>query len=273
MLVSLKNMSGNQIGEVDLDDSIFAAPVNNALMHQALVRQLANARLGTHKTKGRSEVSGGGRKPWRQKGTGRARQGSTRSPNWVGGGIVFGPRPRKYTKSMPRKMRRSALRSALSVKADAGQIFVVDQLTMDTPKTKAMIGSLNSLGLGDGSVLMVVADKDPAVQRSANNLPNVKTLLVGYLNVRDLLGYDSILFSVEALESVELWLAEDTEDAATDSHGASQPALSDPGETAAVIEETNGSNAVDTEAYSVDADGTEDGADSVSADVEESDEE
>ena len=206
MLVTVKDMTGKQVGEVQLDESIFAVPVNKSLMHQALVRQLANARLGTHKTKGRSEVRGGGRKPWRQKGTGRARQGSTRAPNWVGGGTVFGPQPRKYTKSMPRKMRRSALRSALTVKADADQIIVVDRLAMDAPKTKAMLSSLDSLGVADSTVLLVLADKNENIQRSANNLPNVKTLNAAYLNIHDLLGYDTLLFSSDALAYVEAWL-------------------------------------------------------------------
>jgi large subunit ribosomal protein L4 len=124
MLVPVKNMNGQQVGEVELSDAVFAAPINTTVMHQALMRQLSNARLGTHDTKERGEVSGGGKKPWRQKGTGRARQGSTRAPNWVGGGVIFGPTPRKYTKSMPKKMQRSALRSALSVKLASDQVIV-----------------------------------------------------------------------------------------------------------------------------------------------------
>ncbi len=124
MLVPVKNMNGQQVGEVELSDAVFAAPINTTVMHQALMRQLSNARLGTHDTKERGEVSGGGKKPWRQKGTGRARQGSTRAPNWVGGGIVFGPTPRKYTKAMPKKMQRLALRSALSVKLANDQMIV-----------------------------------------------------------------------------------------------------------------------------------------------------
>lgn len=214
MLVSIKNMTGQQVGEIELNDSIFAAPVNQSLMHQALLRQLSNARLGTHKTKGRSEVRGGGRKPWRQKGTGRARQGSIRAPQWVGGGTVFGPQPRKYTKAMPKKMRRAALRSALSVKAGAGQIVVVDELAMDAPKTKAMIQTLEALGVDSQSVLMVMAESNDSVQRSARNLKNdkrhkVKTLLAGYLNIRDLLGFDTILLSKDAVDHIDQWLAAD----------------------------------------------------------------
>lgn len=207
MLVSMKNMAGNQVGEIELSDAIFAASVNKPLMHQALVRQLANARLGTHKTKGRSEVRGGGRKPWRQKGTGRARQGSTRSPNWVGGGTVFGPTPRKYTKDMPRKMRRAAIRSALSVKAAADQIIVVDSFVMDAPKTKDMIQTLENLGLSTQSALIVLAEKNETVQRSANNLSSAKTILANYLNIRDLLGFDTILIAKDAVEHIESWLS------------------------------------------------------------------
>ena len=138
MQVPLMNIAGEAIGQVDLDDSIFAAPINQPLMHQALVRQLANARLGTHKTKGRSEVAGGGRKPWRQKGTGRARQGSTRAAQWRGGGIIFGPTPRSYDQQMPRKMRRAAVRSALTTKAADDRIVVLDDLSMTEPRTREM---------------------------------------------------------------------------------------------------------------------------------------
>lgn len=221
MLVTVKDMSGNQVGEANLDSSVFSAPINNALMHQALVRQLSNARLGTHKTKGRSEVRGGGRKPWKQKGTGRARHGSTRSPIWVGGGTVFGPQPRKYIKSMPRKMRRSALRSALSVKAGAEQIVVVDKLVMDAPKTKTVLGSLASLGVANSSVLMVIAGKSEALQRSVNNLPQVKTLNAAYLNIHDLLGHDTVVLSSDALAFIETWLSEDRAD--DDSAGDATP--------------------------------------------------
>lgn len=218
MFVEMKNMAGNQIGEIELSDGVFAAPINNALMHQALVRQLANARLGTHKTKGRSEVRGGGRKPWRQKGTGRARQGSRRSPNFVGGGTVFGPQPRKYTKQMPRKMRRAALRSALSVKASSEQLLVLDELSMEVPKTKAMIEILHVLDLSEQTVLIVLPEKNSNVQRSASNLLGVKTLQAGYLNIRDLLGYDTILLSKDSVAYIEAWL--DVADAQPSSEAA-----------------------------------------------------
>jgi large subunit ribosomal protein L4 len=206
MQVPVKNMAGDQVGEIELQDAVFAAPVNKGLMHQALVRQLANARLGTHKTKTRSEVAGGGRKPWRQKGTGRARQGSIRAPHWVGGGVVFGPRPRSYAKQMPKKMRQAALRSALSAKASADQLVVVDELVMDAPKTKAMIETLNNLDLNGQSVLLVLAEPNMAVERSARNLPNVKTLRSNYLNIRDLLGYDVLVLSKDAVDQIHQWL-------------------------------------------------------------------
>lgn len=206
MLLPLKNIAGEQVGEIELSDAVFGAPVSKPLMHQALLRQLSNARLGTHKTKTRGEVAGGGRKPFRQKGTGRARQGSIRASQWVGGGTVFGPRPRKYIKQLPKKMNAAALRSALSVKAAAEQIVVVDALPFEAPKTKAMVQTLHALGVTSDSVLMVIAEKSMAVSRSANNLPNVKTILSGYLNIRDLLGYDKVLLSKDALEHLELWL-------------------------------------------------------------------
>ena len=206
MKLPIKDMTGNQTGEMEVSDVVFGAPVNNALMHQALLRQLSNARLGTHKTKTRGQVRGGGRKPWRQKGTGRARQGSIRSPQWIGGGTVFGPSPRKYTKAMPTKMYRAALRSALSVKAGAEQIVVLDELSMPEAKTKLAVAMLSALALGDQRVLLVVAEKDANVGRSFNNLPLVKQVLSGYLNVRDLLGYDVVLMAKDAVVRVESWL-------------------------------------------------------------------
>lgn len=228
MLVTVKNMAGEQVGELELDDTVFAAPVNRTLMHQALVRQLANARLGTHKTKTRGEVAGGGRKPWRQKGTGRARQGSTRAPQWVGGGTVFGPQPRKYTQRLPKKMQRAALRSALSVKAAADQVVVVDSLAMDKPRTKTMVSVLQALGVAEQRALLVMASKDEAVQRSANNLPRVKTIQSGYINIRDLLGHDVLVFTQDAVTQIEDWLAVAsggfTEEAAPLAHGEAETA-------------------------------------------------
>lgn len=206
MLLPLMDMSGKKTGEIEVSDWVFNAPVRADLMHQALMRQLANARAGTHKTKTRSEVAGGGRKPWRQKGTGRARHGSIRSPQWKGGGTVFGPRPRSYAKAMPKKMRHAALRSALSSKAQAGQIFVIDQLALEQPKTKRAVQLLSDLGFEEQSVLVVLADRDMAVERSFSNLPQAKTLVGGFLNVRDLLGYDTVVFAKEAIAPVESWL-------------------------------------------------------------------
>ena len=202
MQVSLMNMAGEPVGQVDLDDSIFAAPINQPLMHQALVRQLANARLGTHKTKGRSEVAGGGRKPWRQKGTGRARQGSTRAAQWRGGGIIFGPTPRSYDQQMPRKMRRAAVRSALTTKAADDRIVVLDDLHMAEPRTREMAEALKRLQV-DSTALILTAAEDPTVARSANNLPYVKLLRAHYLNVRDLLTYDYLVIPQDALTVIE----------------------------------------------------------------------
>jgi len=206
MQLPVKNMAGQQVGAIELSDAVFAAPVNSSLMHQALVRQLANARQGTHKTKERGEVEGGGKKPWRQKGTGRARQGSTRAPNFIGGGTIFGPRPRKYTQALPKKMQRAALRSALSVKADAGQIVILDSVSTDQYKTKVMSGMLKALGLSDQRVLMVLNEKNTQVWRSVANLPKLTTLLSGYVNVRDLLGHDVVVLSNDAAKHIELWL-------------------------------------------------------------------
>jgi large subunit ribosomal protein L4 len=205
MLLPVYNMVGEKVGETELADEIFAVPINEAVMHQALVRQLANARLGTHKTKRRGEVSGGGRKPWRQKGTGRARQGSIRAPQWRKGGTVFGPQPRSYRQKMPRKMRRLAVRSALSVKAAAEQIILLDTLRMEESRTKRMLALLDSLGIQD-SALILLSRKDEAVERSARNVPEVKTLRANYLNIRDILGYDHLVLPLEALEVVEaIW--------------------------------------------------------------------
>jgi large subunit ribosomal protein L4 len=201
MVVDVFNMDGQKVTTVELSPAIFEAPVYVDLMHQAYVRQMANARLGTHDTKTRNEVSGGGRKPWRQKGTGRARQGSTRSPIWVGGGKVHTPHPRSYEQSMPKKMRRAAVRSALSVKASEANIVVVDQLALPEPKTRLMAKALNAL-VGDGSALILIPDKEAyeVVIRSANNIPDAKVLLANYVNIRDLLQYDKVVVPIAALD-------------------------------------------------------------------------
>ena len=208
MEVDVLNMEGKKVSTVELPARIFEAPINVDLMHQAYVRQMANARLGTHKTKTRSEVSGGGRKPWRQKGTGRARQGSTRAPQWVGGGRVHTPRPRDYTLQMPRKMRRAALRSALSVKAAENEILVVEDFSLPEPKTRLMAKALSNL-IGDASVLILIPAKNGSfdiVTRSANNLPGAKLLLASYLNIRDLLSHDKIILPLEALDVIKSYL-------------------------------------------------------------------
>jgi large subunit ribosomal protein L4 len=202
MQVSVRNMAGETVGEADLRDDIFGLEPHTAVMHQAFVRQAANARLGTADTKTRTEVSGGGRKPWRQKGTGRARQGSTRAPQWKGGGVVFGPHPRSYRKRMPRKMRRLALRSALSVRAAAERVVLLDELAMDVPQTKAMLGVLDSLGI-TSSALILMPKGDRSVEKSASNISDVKTLRASCLNVRDILYYSTLVLTLESLAVVE----------------------------------------------------------------------
>ncbi len=214
MRVPLKDMSGKQVGELELSDAVFAGPVNATVMHQALVRQMSNARQGTHDTKSRGEVRGGGKKPWRQKGTGRARQGSTRAPNFVGGGTVFGPTPRKYVKALPKKMQRLALRSALSSKAAAGSLVVVDKVAIEAPKTKTVVNMLSALGLKDQTVLFVTAEKTLPVWKSVNNIAEVKLLLSGYINVRDLLSHETVLLTQDAVAYIETWLGADVADVA-----------------------------------------------------------
>jgi len=199
---ALFSMSGEQVGTVELDDTIFGIEPNLAVMHQALRRQLSNARLGTHATKTRKDVRGGGRKMWRQKGTGRSRQGSRRAPHWKGGGTVFGPHPRKYTKAMPRKMRRLAVRSALSVKRGEDRIILLDRLELEEIRTKAMLEVLSRLNLAGQKILVVLPDSDPIVQTSARNLAGVKTLLAPNLNVADLLDYDHLLMPVASLDVI-----------------------------------------------------------------------
>ncbi len=210
MEVDVLNMQGEKVRTVELPAAIFEAPVNVDVMHQAYVRQMANKRLGTHKTKSRGEVSGGGRKPWRQKGTGRARQGSIRAAQWVGGGKVHTPRPRDYSKRMPKKMRRVALRSALSVKAAEQGLVVVEDLAVEEPKTRVMAQALRQL-VGDESALVLIPEKNAQyddVARSTRNLPNAKILLATYLNVRDLLGYDKVVMPLAALDVITGYLGQ-----------------------------------------------------------------
>jgi large subunit ribosomal protein L4 len=201
MRVPVYNMAGEEVSNIELPASIFEAKINRDLMHQALVRQMANARRGTHKAKGRSEVNRTTAKAYRQKGTGRARHGSRRAPIFVGGGVAHGPRPRSYAKDMPRKMRRAALRSALSVKAGNGDIVVLDEIQMSLPKTREMVALVNRLVDGQ-STLLLLANRDENVERSARNLTSVKTLRATYLNIRDLLGYDKVILPLAALETI-----------------------------------------------------------------------
>jgi large subunit ribosomal protein L4 len=206
MKVDVLNMQGQKVATTELPAAIFEAPILEDLMHQALVRQLANGRLGTRKTKTRAEVSGGGKKPWRQKGTGRARQGSTRAPHWRGGGNAHTPMPRDFAVRMPRKMRHAALRSALSVKAAQSEILVLDEITMAGPKTKDMAATLARL-VGDASALIILAGPDDAVEKSVRNLPTAKTLRAAYLNIRDLLGYDRVLMPMGTVDALGTALA------------------------------------------------------------------
>lgn len=191
--------------------AIFEAKVNIDLMHQAYQRQMANARLGTHQTKVRAEVAGGGRKPWKQKGTGRARQGSTISAQWVGGGRIHTPHPRKYTQAMPKKMRQAALRSALSAKAAESGIVIVDELKFDELKTKVMAAALNNL-VGESSALLLMPAKDAAyenVTRAGSNIPDAKILLASYLNIRDVLGYEKVILPLQTLDILSAHLGKE----------------------------------------------------------------
>ena len=204
MKVDVFNLEGKKLREVELPSAIFEAPINIDLMHQAYQRQLANARLGTHDTKVRGEVAGGGAKPWKQKGTGRARQGSRRAAQWVGGGRIHTPHPRSYEQRMPKKMRQAALRSALSVKAKEAGVVVVDELTISEPKTKVMALALNNL-VGDKSALVVLPQKDQSYEvamRTIGNLDDAKVLLAGYLNIRDLFTYDKLVLPVTAIDAL-----------------------------------------------------------------------
>jgi large subunit ribosomal protein L4 len=205
MQVVVRNMAGERVGEVALRDDIFGIEPNIPVMHQALVRQLANRRLGTHDTKTRGEVNRTKAKWYRQKGTGRARHGSRNAPIFVGGGIAHGPHPRSYVQKMPRKMRRLALRSALSVKAAAERIIVLDKLELETPKTRAMADALKNLNV-DGSAVILLAGRNTNVELAARNLPGVLTLQAGYLNVRDLLQHDYLIMPTDVLATIEQWL-------------------------------------------------------------------
>ncbi len=200
--VALYNVSGAQVGEVELADSVFGLEPHQHVLHQAVVMQQASLRAGTHKTKGRSEVRGGGRKPWKQKGTGRARQGSIRSPQWKGGGIVFGPTPRSYSYKLPKKVRRLAIKSALSSKVVGNEIVVLDELTMNQPKTKEFAAILNSLKV-ERKALVVTADYNDSVALSARNIPGVKFVPAEGINVLDVMVHDKLIITKDAAKKVE----------------------------------------------------------------------
>ena len=200
--VTKYNMSGAKVGEIQLNDAVFGVEINAAVMHQAVVRQLSNERLGTHATKTRGEVRGGGKKPWRQKGTGRARAGSSRSPIWVGGGITFGPQPRSYYKAMPRKARRLAVKSALSDKVNHSELFVIDELKLAAPKTKDVLNILNNFKVGDAKVLFIT-DGDVNVELSARNIQGVKALPYTNINIFDLLHNDKLFIAEGAIAKIE----------------------------------------------------------------------
>lgn len=204
--VPVYNVEGHQAGEINLSEAVFGVPVNRALLHDAVTLQLASRRLGTAKAKTRGEVRGGGRKPWRQKGTGQARQGTRRSPLWTGGGIIFAVRPRKYGFRLPRKAGRLALKSALSSKVAGGELLVVEGLHFEEPKTKAMLAVLDKLSL-DRKTLIVLAEAEENVEKSARNLPGVTTLRPEELNVYDILNHDRLLLAREAVGKVEEALA------------------------------------------------------------------
>ena len=202
MKVDVHNLVGEKVDTVELPPDIFEVTVNTGLMHQALIRQMSNARLGTHKAKTRSEKRGGGAKPWRQKGTGRARHGSRRSPIWVGGGKAHGPVVRGHGERMPRQMRQAALRSALSEKAASDQIVVVDELKMIEPKTKKMEEILMVLVPNAASSLVVLPDTNDVVEKSVRNLSWASTLRASYLNIRDLIGHDALVLPLASLEAI-----------------------------------------------------------------------
>ena len=204
MKVDVLDIEGKKLREVELPAAIFEAPINIDLMHQAYVRQMANARLGTHETKVRGEVAGGGAKPYKQKGTGRARQGSRRAAQWVGGGRIHTPHPRSYEQRMPKKMRQAALRSALSAKAAESGVVVVEELALSEVKTRVMVETLRNL-VGQSTALVLLPEKDQAYEqamRTSNNLADAKILLAGYLNIRDLFGYDKLILPVKALDAL-----------------------------------------------------------------------
>jgi len=204
MEANVIDMKGKKIDTIELPGEIFEAPVNVDMMHQAFVRQLAHQRLGTHSTKGRSEVSGGGRKPWRQKGTGRARQGSIRAAQWVGGGKIFTPKPRSYDKKMPKKMRRAALRSAITQKYGTGDMLILDEFSLKEPKTVLMSNAIDKIA-GSQHCLIVYPERDENYEklvRAISNLPKATLILADYLNIRDLLGHEKVILVKAGLDRI-----------------------------------------------------------------------
>lgn len=200
--VTVFNMEGLQVGEMDLSDSVFGIEPNEAVVHQVIKAQLTNRRAGTSATKTRGMVAGGGRKPWRQKGTGRARAGSRRSPVWKGGGVVFGPHPKEYSASVPRKVRRLAMKSVLSAKVRDDSLIIIDDLVFDEPKTRKMVEVLDALKVFD-KALLVTADGDINVVKSSRNIPGVKPVRADFINVYDLLAYDKLVMTRDAVARVE----------------------------------------------------------------------
>jgi large subunit ribosomal protein L4 len=200
--VNVYNILGEQVGEIELSDSVFGVEINHDAIYHVIKNHLANRRQGTQSAKTRAEVRGGGRKPWRQKGTGRARQGSIRAPQWTGGGIVFAPKPRDYSYRVPKKVKRLAMKSALSSKVADNKIIVLDKLTLDQPKTKEMVKILENIKASK-KALIVMESKDENVIKSARNIPNVQTTLVNSLNVYDILKYDSFIITQDAVKKVE----------------------------------------------------------------------
>ena len=199
--VSVYNIEGKQVGDIELNDAVFGVEVNNHLVHMAVVNQLANNRQGTQSAKTRSEVSGGGRKPWKQKGTGHARQGSTRSPQWTGGGIVFAPKPRDYSFKMNKKEKQLALKSVLTSRVQENKFIVVDEIKLEEAKTKKFAEALNNLKVS--KALVVLNSNDANVVRSAKNIPTVKTALTNTINVYDILKYDTVVIDKAAVATIE----------------------------------------------------------------------
>ena len=201
--IALLNQAGSQVGDIELNESVFGIEPNESVVTEAILMQRASLRQGTHKVKNRSEVSGGGRKPWRQKGTGRARQGSIRSPQWRGGGVVFGPTPRSYSYKLPKKVRRLAIKSVLSAKVNEENVIVLDALTFEAPKTKEFTAVLKGLNTENTKALIVTADVDENVALSGRNIPGVTIVEANAINVLDVVGHEKLIMTKTAVEKIE----------------------------------------------------------------------